>query len=156
MGLPGDLDNFDRKILATLQKDNLTSQRDIGASVSLSAAAVHRRIRKLADDGVITANTAVVAPERVGRPITLIVEISVESERPDALEKVKRALAAAPEVQQCYYVTGDVDFIVVLTTRDMSEYESITKRLFFGEANVKRFKTFVCMDRVKATLYVSV
>jgi DNA-binding Lrp family transcriptional regulator len=148
------LDSFDRKILRILQRDNLTSQRDIGKEVNLSAAAVHRRIRRLHDDNIITGNVSVVAPEQVGRMITLVVEISVESERPEAHEEVKMALAQAPEVQQCYYVTGEVDFIVILTTTDMAEYERLTKRLFFGQANVKRFRTFVAMDRVKATLAV--
>jgi DNA-binding Lrp family transcriptional regulator len=147
-----DLDPFDRKILRLLQTDNAVSQRDIAAAGALSPAAVHRRIRRLEADGVITANVAVVAPERVGRPLTLVVGVSVESERAAALEETKRLFAAAPEVQQCYYVTGDFDFILVLTAADMSEYERLTTRLFSDHANVARFRTFVVMDRTKATL----
>ncbi|WP_129780931.1 Lrp/AsnC family transcriptional regulator [Peristeroidobacter soli] len=148
------LDEFDLKILGILQRDNLTSQRDIAERVSLSAAAVHRRIQRLHSLGVIARDVAVVAPEKVGRLITLVVEVVVESERLEALSELKRVFAAAPEVQQCYYVTGEPDFILIVTTRDMAEYEALTQRLFFGQSNVKRFRTCVVMDRVKATLDV--
>jgi DNA-binding Lrp family transcriptional regulator len=146
------LDSFDLKILRLLQQNNLTSQRDIAQRVNLSPAAVHRRIQRLHETGIVMRDTSVLVPEKVGRPITLIVEVSVESERIEALSELKRVFAAAPEVQQCYYVTGEADFVLIVTARDMTEYEQLTQRLFFGQKNVKRFRTSVAMDRVKATL----
>jgi Lrp/AsnC family transcriptional regulator, leucine-responsive regulatory protein len=150
------LDSFDLKILRILQRDNLTSQREIAQQVNLSPAAVHRRIQRLHETGIIARDVAVLAPEKVGRPITLIVEVSVESERIEALSELKRVFAAAPEVQQCYYVTGDADFVLVVATSDMIEYEKLTQRLFFGQKNVKHFRTSVAMDRVKATLDIAI
>jgi Lrp/AsnC family transcriptional regulator, leucine-responsive regulatory protein len=150
------LDEFDLKILSILQKNNLTSQRDIAEQVALSAPAVHRRVQRLQSLGVISSNVAVIEPEKVGRLITLIVEVMVESEQVEELTKLKAVFASAAEVQQCYYVTGESDFVLVVTTRDMKEYEELTQRLFFGHRNVKRFRTFVVMDRVKATLSVPV
>ena len=147
-----ELDSFDRKILRILQSNNLTSQREIGVAVNLSAAAVHRRIRRLHADGVVTANCAVVSPAKVGRPISVIIELEVKSERPGDLEMVKQSLAEAPEIQQCYYVTGDVDFILVISVVDMTEYEELTKRLFFANSNIKKFRTYVAMERVKMSL----
>ena len=148
------LDDFDLKILRILQDDNMTSQRVIAERVALSAAAVHRRIERLHSIGVIARNVAVIEPEKVGRLITLVVDVTVESERTESLAELKRLFSAAPEVQQCYYVTGEQDFILVVTTRDMKEYEALTQRLFFGHHNVKRFRTHVVMDRVKTTLSV--
>ena len=148
------LDDFDLKILAILQNDTLTSQRVISERVSLSPAAVHRRIERLHSLGVIARDVAVIAPEKVGRLITLVVEVTVESEHIEALTELKRIFSTAPEVQQCYYVTGEADFILIVTARDMKEYEALTQRLFFGHHNVKRFHTAVVMDRVKWTLDV--
>lgn len=153
-GSGSSIDGFDRKILRILQSNNLTPQREIGDQVALSAAAVHRRIRRLNDEGVIRCNVALVDPEKVGMAITLIVEVSLESEHSRDLADAKKAFATAPEVQQCYYVTGEADFILVITVADMAEYERLTQRLFFNQGNVKRFRTFVAMDRVKATLAV--
>lgn len=146
------LDSFDHAILAILQRDNKTSQREIGAAVNLSAPAVQRRIRRLEETGVIRANIAVIDPDKVGRPLTLFVAVEVESERVDLIDRMKRSFAEAPEVQQCYYVTGETDFVMVVSVATMAEYEALARRLFFDQGNVKRFRTFVAMDRVKVGL----
>jgi DNA-binding Lrp family transcriptional regulator len=149
------LDDFDRKILAILQQDNLTPQRTIGEAVNLSAAAVQRRIRRLTETGVIRANVAVVDAE-AGQSITIFVEVEVFSETAAQIEEAKREFARTPEIQQCYYVTGEADFILVIVVPAMADYEALTRRLFFGNNNVKRFRTFVAMDRVKVGLGISV
>ena len=74
-----DLDAFDHKILALLQTNNRLSQREISEAVHLSSSAVNRRIAAMEEAGVIETNIAVVDPAKVGRPITVIVEVPVES-----------------------------------------------------------------------------
>jgi Lrp/AsnC family leucine-responsive transcriptional regulator len=151
---PVTIDEFDRKILAILQADNMTPQRTIGEAVNLSAPAVQRRIKRLTEAGVISGNVAVVDPEAVGQVITIFVEIEVFSETAEQIESAKREFAGTPEIQQCYYVTGEADFILVIVVPSMADYEALTRRLFFGNNNVKRFRTFVAMDRVKVGLGV--
>jgi DNA-binding Lrp family transcriptional regulator len=146
-----DLDRADLAILGILQRDNLTPQREIGLAVHLSAPAVQRRIKRMTKSGVIEANVAVVDPELVGHPVAIVVEVEVISETADQIAAAKAAFRAAPEIQQCYYVTGDADFLLVVVVPSMADYEALTQRLFFGN-NVKRFKTFVVMDRVKVGL----
>lgn len=148
------LDKVDRAILEILQRDNKTSQRKIADLVNLSAPAVQRRIKRLEETGVIQANVAVVDPAKVGQPIILFVQVAMESERTDLYESAKKSFVTAPEVQQCYYVTGDADFMLVVSVRSMSDYEALTRRLFFENNNVKHFRTFVAMDRVKVGLSV--
>jgi DNA-binding Lrp family transcriptional regulator len=150
------LDRFDLAILDILQRDNTTPQRKIGEAVNLSAPAVQRRIKRLQETGVIQANVAVIAPDAVGQAITIFVEVEMESERADLIDAAKRQFVAAPEVQQCYYVTGETDFMLVIVVPTMGAYEALTRRLFFGNNNVKRFRTFVAMDRVKVSLGVPI
>jgi DNA-binding Lrp family transcriptional regulator len=148
------LDSFDLEILNILQRDNTTPQRVIGEAVNLSAPAVQRRIRRMEEAGVIQANVAVINPAQVGQPITIFVEVEVISETAELIDAAKREFASFPEIQQCYYVTGDADFVLVVVVPTMSAYEALTRRLFFGNNNVKRFRTFVAMDRVKVGLAV--
>lgn len=148
------LDPFDLAILDILQRDNTTPQRVIGEAVNLSAPAVQRRIRRMEDAGVIRANVAIIEPDAVGHPITIFVEVEIISETAELIEAAKREFASVPEVQQCYYVTGETDFMLVIIVPTMAAYEALTKRLFFQNNNVKRFRTFVAMDRVKAGLNV--
>ena len=149
-----ELDEFDLAILRLLQEDNTTPQREIGERVHLSAAAVQRRIRKMEETGVIRANVSVLDPASLGHLITIFVEVEVESERYDRIEETKRLFREAPEVQQCYYVTGEMDFILVILVPTMVAYEELTRRLFFENDNVRRFRTFVTMDRVKTGLQI--
>jgi len=146
------LDSFDLAILAILQRDNGTTQRAIGEAVNLSAPAVQRRIRRMEETGVIQGNVAIIAPEKVGRAITLIVDVELESERTELIDAAKHSFAQAPEVQQCYFVTGQADFVLILTVATMADYEALARRLFHSNENVKRFRTLVTMDRVKVGL----
>lgn len=149
-----DLDDFDLAILRILQEDNTMPQREIGERVHLSAAAVQRRIRRMEEAGVIQANVSVLDPASVGHPITIFVEVEVESEQYGKIDETKRLFRECPEVQQCYYVTGEMDFILVILVPTMVAYEALTQRLFFENDNVRRFRTFVTMDRVKTTLRI--
>jgi DNA-binding Lrp family transcriptional regulator len=154
MAQDADLDHFDLAILAIIQKDATTPQRVIGEAVNLSAPAVQRRLKRMEETGVIQANVAVLDPVKLGQAITLFVEVEMESELAEEIEAAKRAFSATPEVQQCYYVTGEFDFVLVMLVPNMEAYEALTRRLFFGNNNVKRFRTLVAMDRVKVGLSV--
>lgn len=153
---PTALDRFDRAILAVLQKNSATPQRVIGEAVNLSAAAVQRRIKRMQEKGVIERQIAVIDPAAVGQPITLIVEVEIESERADLVQATKASFASLPNVQQCYYVTGEADFVLVVTAESIRAYEALTQRLFFDNQNVKRFRTLVVMDRVKVGLSIPI
>jgi DNA-binding Lrp family transcriptional regulator len=151
-----ELDDYDIAILEILQADNTVPQRLIGEKVHLSAAAVQRRIRRMEDDGVIIGHVALVDPVRVGRPITIVVEVDMDSEQALLLDAAKKSFLADREVQQCYYVAGDADFVLIVTVASMDDYQALTRRLFFDNANVKRFRTLVVMDKIKARLSVPV
>lgn len=148
------LDHYDIKLLGLLQTDSKMSQRQLSEAVNLSPSAVNRRIAALESAGVITATVSVVDPTAVGRPITVLVEVKVENERLDLLDEVKKRFATCPQVQQVYYVTGEFDFMLVMNVKDMAEYERLTRELFFTSGNIKAFKTYVAMQRIKVSLSV--
>ncbi len=96
-----------------------------------------------------------VDPEKVGQLITIIVEVHIERSHTSDIEKLKESFSG-PAIQQCYYVTGEADFILVLGVSSMVEYEMISKGLFYNNKNVKWFRTIIAMDRVKTTLHQSI
>ncbi|MGV1790104.1 winged helix-turn-helix transcriptional regulator [Rhizobium lusitanum] len=147
-----DLDAFDLAILEILQKDSTVPQREIGEQINLSAPAIQRRIKRMEASGVIQANIAVVDPAAVALPITIIVEVQIADERYDLLNAIKRSFLEASEVQQCYQVTGEADFVLVVVVASMSDYQALSRRLFHDNPNVTKFKSLVTMDRVKVGL----
>ncbi|MEM8812100.1 MAG: Lrp/AsnC family transcriptional regulator [Pseudomonadota bacterium] len=150
------LDPFDVALLNLVQKNCRLTADQLSGEVGLSPSACQRRLARLRRNGVIEREIAVVAPETVGRSLTMIVEVTLERERPDVMAEFKRSMLATPEVMQCYYVTGDVDFVLILTARDMQHYERFTRQFFFDNPNIRRFHTLLVMDRVKTGLAVPI
>ncbi len=150
------IDGFDRKILNIMQSSNRTTTDQIAELVGLSPAAVQRRLKRLRECKIIDSDVSVVNPKLVGKAMTFVVQILLEHERVDLMHQFKKEMLANPSVQQCYYVTGSSDFILIVTACDMDEYEIFTRETFFDNANIKSFQTNVVMDRVKVGLSVLV
>ncbi len=144
-----ELDSLDISILNLLQADNFMPQRDIGDKIGLSAAAVQRRIKRLTDTGFIISNTSVLDSQKLGNLITICVTVAMENEKIESIDEAKSLFKSCPEVQQCYYVTGDTDFILIVVVPSMHYYEQLCRRLFFANPNIKRFRSFIATDLVK-------
>ncbi|MCZ4282743.1 Lrp/AsnC family transcriptional regulator [Kiloniella laminariae] len=147
-----EIDGFDRSILRCLQQSTRFTSEQIAEKVGLSATACQRRIKRLRDTGAIEREVAVLSPGAVGNQLTLLVQIVVKRGRSDVIDAFKRDMQALPEVQQCYYVTGSFDFIMIVTASDITEYEHFTRRAFFDNPCIQEFTTTVVMERVKVGL----
>jgi Lrp/AsnC family leucine-responsive transcriptional regulator len=147
--MPPALDELDRKILALVQQDARQAAEAIGAEIGLSASAVQRRIARLREESVITAEVAIVDPRSVGRSLTLIVDIEVERERPELMAVLKRWIADEAAIQEAWYVTGDGDFVLIVTARDVEDYDALMQKLVSENSNVRRFRTRVALGTLK-------
>ncbi|WP_460043109.1 Lrp/AsnC family transcriptional regulator [Pseudomonas sp. S2_H01] len=145
-----ELDRIDARLLAELQHNNRVSSEELGELVGLSSTGIQRRLKRLRSSGIIEADIAVVSPKAVGRDVMMLVMVSLERERADIIDTFKHSIRTTPEIMSGYYVTGDADFVLVVTTRNMEEYEQFTRQFFYNNPNIKGFKTMVVMDRVKA------
>lgn len=148
------MDSKDLEILRLMQRNARLTAEAISQDVGLSPPAVQKRLKKLRETGAIEREIAVLSPSKLGRDMTIIVEVILERESRAHLDEFKRKMRDAPCVQQCYYTTGEADFLLILTVQDIKEYEAFTQAHFFDESNISRFKTAVVMDRVKASLDV--
>jgi DNA-binding Lrp family transcriptional regulator len=148
------MESKDLDILRLMQRNARLTAEAISQDVGLSPPAVQKRLKKLRETGAIEREIAVLSPSKLGRDMTIIVEVILERESRAHLDEFKRKMRDAPCVQQCYYTTGEADFLLILTVQDIKEYEAFTQAHFFDESNISRFKTAVVMDRVKASLDV--
>ncbi len=154
--MPADLDRFDLAILNILQKDNTTPQRVIGEAIGLSTPAVQRRIRRLQETGVIRANVALLEPSLVGRSLTILTEVHLRTERSHLETEFRHRVEAEAAVQQCYFITGEADYLLVISVASMEEYEALTQRLFFTGAEHIPYQTSVVLNRLKVGMNVPV
>jgi len=148
------LDAKDRHLLDLLQHDARRSLEALAGEVALSAPAVQRRIKRLRGAGVIEREVAVVNSAAVGLPMTFIVIVELERESAGQIDAFRRKVTAEPQVQQAYYVTGEGDFVIIAVARDMDDVEVRTRKLFFDDANVRRFRTSVAMGESFRSLAV--
>ena len=149
-----ELDKLDRRLLAILQKDARRPAELIGADVGLSASAVQRRIVRMREEGVITAEVALVDPKQAGRPLTMIVDVEVERERPELLASLKQWIAAEPCIQEAWYVTGAGDYVLIVAARDVDDFEALMQRFVADNPNVRRFQTRVALSTLKRGMFV--
>lgn len=149
------LDKLDNVLLKLLQKDCLTPLRELADTVHLSTASVQRFIQKLRENRYILENVAVLDPEKMNQVITVIIEVRVKQTHITDLEALKESFSC-PEIQQCYYVTGEADFMLVLLVPNMSSLQEICDKLFHNNQNIQWFKTTIVLDRVKATLNIPI
>ena len=144
-----ELDAFDRRILVEVQADVRRSAAVVGERIGLSATAVQRRLQRLRDARVIVAEVAVVDPARVGLPVTVIVQVNVEREGGADLDEFRERMLACAEVRQCWYVTGETDYVLVVDVPDMAAYEAFTRRALIDGGNVRRFTSQVVMGEIR-------
>jgi Lrp/AsnC family leucine-responsive transcriptional regulator len=143
------LDLIDARILEIVQKDNRLSSEVIGNKAGLSATSCQRRLKQLRAEGVIEADVSIVSAKAVGRRVEMLVLVTLERERANIIDRFKHSIRTTPEVMNGFYVTGDSDFVLYVTARDMEDYEKFTRRFFYENPDIKGFKTLVVMDRVK-------
>jgi Lrp/AsnC family leucine-responsive transcriptional regulator len=149
-----NLDKFDLRILDLVQHNNRLSAEEIAEKAFLSPSAVQRRLRRLRQSGVIEADVAVISPEAIGRNLIAIVEVVLEREKPPILAEFKELMLNAPEVMQCYYITGDADFVVIMTAKTMQDYDAFARHFFSENPYVRRFRTSIVISKVKSGLTV--
>ncbi|RWH17682.1 MAG: Lrp/AsnC family transcriptional regulator [Mesorhizobium sp.] len=142
-------DRIDARILELVQKNNRLTSEVIGEQVGLSATACQRRLKRLRAEGIIEADVSIVSAKAVGRPIQMIVFVTLERERADIIDRFKKEIKATPQIATGFYITGESDFLLYITARSMEDYEEFTRHFFYQNAHIKSVKTMVIVDRVK-------
>ena len=150
------LDEIDLNLLVLLQQDARRTLRELGQVVGLSPSAVHRRIARYHSTGVIARQVALLDPRAIGGPLLAVVLVSLETESTQDHSSLRERLLTTPEVQQCYDVAGEWDYVVILVARDMADSRELVERLFLREPRVNSLATLPVFDSVKLGLDVPI
>jgi Lrp/AsnC family leucine-responsive transcriptional regulator len=121
------LDERDLEIIAALQEDARATYSDIGRRVGLAPSSVHDRIRKLEHLGVIRGYRAVVDPDSLGLFVTALIAVTpLDPTQPDDLPDRVRDF---PEVEDCFSVAGEANYILKARTKTTGDLEDLIRRL---------------------------
>ncbi|HSR65249.1 MAG TPA: Lrp/AsnC family transcriptional regulator [Xanthomonadaceae bacterium] len=148
---PLPLDEFDHRLLELLQRDADATLAALGDAVGLSASAVQRRIKRYRAQGLLRA-VAVLDPSALPATTLATVWVTMERDTLRAHSAFRARMRGAPEVQQCYALAGEWDYLVILAASSVAHYREVAERLFVDEGNVRRYETRLVFDTVKQGL----
>ncbi|WP_017222649.1 Lrp/AsnC family transcriptional regulator [Moritella dasanensis] len=143
------LDRLDKAILRQLQQDASVSNLQLASLIGLSPPACFKRVKKLKSEGIIASQVVLLNQDKLGACLHMIVNVEMERDRLDLNDNFIKHIRTAPEVRECYQVTGEVDFVLLVTVENMLQYDDFCQRHLYSEPNMKNFKTQISMNRVK-------
>jgi Lrp/AsnC family transcriptional regulator, leucine-responsive regulatory protein len=134
------VEDLDREIVRLLTRDGRMSYTDLGRATGLSTSAVHQRVRRLEERGVITGYAAVVDPDAVGLPVTAFVSITpLDPSQPD---DAPERLAGIEAIEACHSVAGDESYILKVRVTSPVALEALLGQIR-AIANVRTRTTIV-------------
>ena len=140
------LDALDTALLDLLQRDASLPVRVLADRVGSSPATCQRRLAQLRASGVLQRQVALVDRQLVGRPLTVFVSVELDRQNAALLAQFEQRMAAEESVMACYEVSGEFDFLLVVSAASMADYHAFTREVFSSHHNVRNFKRMFAMN----------
>jgi Lrp/AsnC family transcriptional regulator len=144
------LDELDRNILALLQEDCTLPLDEIARRLGASKTPVWNRIRKLKTAGVITAEVALLDPEKLGYESCFFVLIRTAQHDADWLARFLKAVRERPEVMEAHRLAGDIDYILKVRVPNARAYDAFYQALI-KEVSIFNVTSTLSMEEIKNT-----
>lgn len=149
--LSEEFDIVDTRILDLLQRDASLSIAEIAEKVGLSSSPAWRRIERLKKAGVILRQVTLLDREKLGLTFEVLASVKLQLPSRENLEKFERAIAEWPEVVECSTVTGAVDYMLRIVTRDMHAYDDFLRDKMLALGLVSDVQSRIVMRVTKRT-----
>ena len=146
-----DLDETDRRILVVLQAQGRITNAELSERVNLSPSACHRRVQRLEEDGVIAGYVALVNARRVGKPTTVFVEITLESQAEDLLNAFEHGVGRIPDILECHLMAGTADYLLKIVTEDTEDFARIHRQFLSRLPGVRQMQSSFALREVRKT-----
>jgi DNA-binding Lrp family transcriptional regulator len=145
------LDSIDLRLLAALQEHGRASNLELGAAVKLSPAQTLRRHRRLEELGVVKRYETRLDAQALGFGVVAFIQVTMERGHMRELVKFKELVAQLPQVQECYSVTGDIDYVLKVVARDLKALSEFLLDTLMRAPGVSSVHSIVCLDELKVT-----
>ncbi|WP_367913526.1 Lrp/AsnC family transcriptional regulator [Leadbetterella sp. DM7] len=139
-----NIDETDYKILRILLDDAKLSYQEIGEKVNLSQGAVHARVKKMENSGIIVGSSIKIDVKRLGWDISAFLGIYLE--KPELYEHAKNELMQIPEVVSINYTTGNYSMFVKLVCRDTTHLRDVLAERIQKLPGIQRTETIISLD----------
>ena len=145
------VDELDRRLLTTLQDGGRTTNAELARRYRVTGPGIQKRLKRLEQDGVIQRYTALVNREAIGLDLLCFVEVMLAHHRAASVRQFPQRVEALPEVLECYYLTGEVDYLLKVVVANHDHLERLLFDKLMKMAGVDRVRTSIVLKEVKAT-----
>lgn len=143
------LDDRDIKILGILQKEGRIPKATLAERVNLSPTPCWERLKRLEKAGIIEGYGARISLKAFGRFTTLFILVEIESHRAEDFRTFEKAVAAIPEITECWAIGGGFDYLCKLITSDLDAFQQRMDEILESKIGVKRYYTYAVTKPVK-------
>jgi len=144
------LDPLDFSILAHLQEDGRMTNVELAQRIGMTPPPCLRRVKALEEAGIIENYQANLNLEMLGYSITAFAMISLKSNGDDLeLNNFEDQMRKLPEIRECYFVNGDIDFIAKVVTKDLKSFRSFLTDQLLANPSVDRVRSAISINMVK-------
>lgn len=143
------IDAIDKEILQILQSDCRITAKEIASRLGMSKTPVYERIKKLESQGYITKYVALADPRKAGKGLTIYLSVLLDNHSKEGVDEFIRKVNALKEVNECYYLSGNIDFLLKIFIKDMDDYHRFVTEEFSKIKNVSRFYSSFVMETSK-------
>lgn len=143
------LDQTDLTILRILQKDSKKTAKEIASILNLTPSPVYERVRRLEKQGFIKKYVAILDKKLIDRSITTICQVSMRYHNEAFIEKFEEQIQNLDEVQECYHMAGQVDFVLKIHTRSLEEYHDFVKSKLSKIENIGILNSTFVLKEIK-------
>ncbi|UBM62234.1 Lrp/AsnC family transcriptional regulator [Candidatus Sulfidibacterium hydrothermale] len=138
------MDEIDRKLLNLLQENSRITIRKLSEKLYLSTTPIYERIKKLEKSGLIKQYITLLDPKKIDRNLVVFISINLARHTKEVVEAFEDAIAKLDEVSECYYISGNFDFLLKVYCRDMDDYHDfLTNKLSVIENISQFYSSFV-------------
>lgn len=145
------LDPIDRRILGHLQGHARATTLELAETAHLSPAQCNRRHRRLEEAGLITRYETRLAAPALGLHVVAFVNVTMERGHVRELGKFKALVGDLAQIQECYAVTGDSDYVMKVVARDLKSLSDFLMDTLMRSPGVQSVRSTVCLDEIKCT-----
>lgn len=143
------LDAIDIKILTQLQDDAKISNTELATRVGLSPSPCLARVRALEQAGFIDRYVTLLAPGKLGLGINVFIQVRVERQVEQQLERFQKAIGSYPEVMECYLMTGDFDYLIRVIVADMRALEQFIIEKLSKLTGISNIRSSIALKQVR-------
>ncbi|PBC94142.1 AsnC family transcriptional regulator [Streptomyces sp. Ag82_O1-15] len=144
-----DVDAIDLAIIAELERDGRLTNVELAQRVGLTTGPCLRRVQRLEADGVIRGYRAVIDPVAVGRSFEVLIDLSLEAQDVETVERFEQTMAQAEEVIELRRLFGSPDYFVRVAVADLSAYEAFLSGHVMTIPRIKNVTSHFTMKVVK-------